>query len=47
MDESTNVTGKLPTQLGQVICYTVEHHNKHSDNDIYTKAKRYKLEVGK
>lgn len=45
MDESTNATGKLPTQLGQVICYTEEHHNKHSD--IYAESKRYKLEVGK
>lgn len=31
MDESTSATGKLPTQPGQVICDTVENHNKHSD----------------
>lgn len=38
MDERTNATGKLPTQAGQVICYTVEQ-NKHSDNSIYSQSK--------
>ncbi|KAL7400933.1 hypothetical protein ABVT39_020132 [Epinephelus coioides] len=39
MDESANATGKLPTQPGQVICYTVEQNNKHSHTGIRTKRK--------
>lgn len=36
MHESANATGKLPTQPGQVICYTVRQNNKHSDTGIHT-----------
>lgn len=39
MDESANATGKLPTQPGQVICYTVEQNDKHSDSGVHTKRK--------
>lgn len=38
MAERSNATGKLPTQPGQVICYTVEQ-NKHSDTSIYSQSK--------
>lgn len=38
-DESANATGKLPTQPGQVICYTVEQNDKHSDSGVHTKRK--------
>lgn len=41
MDERTNATGKLPTQPGKVICYTVEQSfkkekKKPSDTIIYS-----------
>lgn len=39
MDENANATGKLPTQPGKVICYTVEQNNKHLDAGVHTKQK--------
>lgn len=34
-----------PPSRGQVICYTVEHHNKHQH--IHMQSEGYKLELGK
>lgn len=34
-----------PPSRGQVICYTVEHHNKHQH--IHIQSEGYKLELGK